>query len=81
MIVVCPCGTKLRVKDFTHAHKMRCPHCKTMLGPEITRQATRNAAIVLDAAAILAQKMDANRLTPEEELLVRVFAQHERRTS
>lgn len=80
MIVVCTCGQKSRVKQIEHSHKIRCGNCKQSLVDVTRRQAARNANIVLDVAAILANKLDTGRITPEEELIAQIFAKHERDT-
>ena len=77
MIIVCTCGVKSRCRNLEDANRIRCSACKAMLGPEIFRQAERNANIVLEIAAILAIKEKQGRLSGEEELLAQVFARHE----
>ena len=79
MIVVCRCGVKSRIRDLATASRMRCATCKEMLGPEIHRQAARNANIVLEVAAVLADRIDKRIVgTPEgEELIAQIIARHE----
>jgi len=77
MIVVCnQCGTHSRVRDLALAHRVRCATCKTMLGPEVQRQADRNAAIVLELAAFLLYKI--KRLNTGDELVAEVLTRHQR---
>lgn len=64
MTVVCLCGAHLRIK-LASVTTSRCPKCKTMIGSEAERQATRNADIVLDIAARLYAKPE-NTWTKEE---------------
>jgi hypothetical protein len=80
MIVVCACGQKSRIRDVTQAASVRCSKCKTMLQAQIQRQANRNAAIVLDVAAVLAHRMDTDELTREELTLAKILTQHEKGT-
>lgn len=77
MIVVCPCGQKSRCRNLEDANRIRCSACRAMLGPQIHRQAARNADIVLAVAALLAVKELQGRLTGEEELIANVLAHHE----
>jgi len=74
MIVVCSCGTKSRVRDVSHAGRVQCSKCKTLLLAEANRQAARNANVVLEVVAILAAK---KKLTDEEETIAQIIAHHE----
>ena len=77
MIVVCPCGQKSRIVDLSTVNKIRCRVCRQALGAEATRQAARNAHIVLAVAAILTAKERQGCLTKEEDTIAHVFAQYE----
>lgn len=76
MIVVCTCGQKSRIKTLSHVDRLRCGSCKAQLAPEIHRQATRNAGIVLEVATVLYAKPEA-RWTHEEEVIARILHAHE----
>jgi hypothetical protein len=77
MLIVCPCGTKLRVLMAQYL-KMRCPKCERMLALEIERQAARNSKIVVEMTALLLhERMTAQRWTHMDEKMARVLAQHE----
>lgn len=77
MIVVCRCGQKSRIKTLTTVDRVRCASCKAQLAPEVHRQAKRNAAIVLEIAAVLFAKPEA-KWTREEETIARILATHEK---
>jgi len=49
-----------------------------MIGAEAARQAARNAAIVLEAAEYLAERIDTHRATPADDAIAAIFARHER---
>lgn len=77
MIVVCSCGQKSRVRDVTKAHLLRCGGCKQMLQAEIQRQANRNAAIVLDLAAVVLDRVNKNTITEPETIIAGIMSRHE----
>ena len=74
MIVVCECGQKSRVKDLSLVNKLRCASCQLPLGPEVHRQAARNADIVLQLTASLEAK---EHWTFSESMVAFVIAHHE----
>ena len=74
MIVVCECGTRLRIKQLSRVDDTRCPTCKTMASKEAHRQAERNAAIILELASLMYSK---DTWTPEEEHIVHIMQTHE----
>jgi len=77
MIVVCPCGTKLRVQ-VGHHHKMRCPKCQTMLAQEIERQAARNSRVVLDLTALmLHDRLNSKRWSHVDEKVAQILSRYE----
>ena len=77
MLIICSCSQKLRI-DLATVARVRCPKCRAMLAAEVARQAARNAAIVLEAAELLARRMDRGELTPAENTIAELFAKHER---
>lgn len=76
MIVVCKCGQKSRVKDFTATDRLRCGACKSMLTDVVVKQAARNANVVLEVAAYLLAK-PIHEWTKEEETIARILHAHE----
>lgn len=76
MIVVCKCGQKSRVRDFTATDRLRCGACKTMLKDTVIKQATRNADIVLELTAYLFNKHELT-WTKEEEIIARIIHAHQ----
>lgn len=77
MLVMCPCGTKLRVSMAQYA-KLRCPKCQLMLGEEIERQAARNSKAILDiGAVILHERMTAKKWTVNDEKIALLLSKHE----
>jgi len=77
LICPAPCGAKLRIR-LGDAPRTRCPICLRMIGAEAARQAARNAAIVLEAAEYLAERIDTHRATPADDAIAAIFARHER---
>lgn len=76
MIVVCKCGQKNRLKNLAAIDKLVCGKCKAQLAPEANRQAIRNANIVLELAAVLANKNE-RAWTKEEDVIARIVHAHE----
>lgn len=76
MIMVCECGTRLRIKHLAQIDSVRCPSCKAMVGKEAHRQAERNANIVLDIAALLDSK-DEKTWTAEEDAIAQIMGRHQ----
>jgi hypothetical protein len=77
MIVVCNCGTKLRVAMANYL-KMRCPRCGLMLAVEIERQAARNSKAMFDVVAyMLHERMTAKRWRINDEAVCQLLAKAE----